>query len=225
MSENNTTAVSSKSDWKIPIWLLVLTFIPMAAGISRLIGLSGGVTVSPENSRFFEAPVPIVIHIISVCFNCVFGAFQFSAGLRKRNLTWHRITGRLLIPAGILSALSGLWMTVLYPIPFQQQGPPLMYFRIFVAVAMVTSLVLGFTTILKRKISEHSAWMIRAYALGQGAGTQVITLLPFMLLIGEPSQFTRDMLMILAWVINMGIGEWIIRRKTKPKLRLNPVVA
>lgn len=225
MSQNNTTVVSSKSDWKIPVWLLVLTFIPVTAGISRLIGLSSGVAVTPDNSRFFESPVPVVLHILSVSFYCIFGAFQFSAGLRKRNLKWHRVTGRLLIPAGILSALTGLWMTVFYPIPFQQQGPPLLYFRIFVGVAMIACLVLGFTTILKHKVSEHSAWMIRAYALGQGAGTQVITLLPVMLLIGTPSQFSRDMLMILAWVINIAIGEWIVRRKTKSKIRVQVSVA
>lgn len=104
-------------------------------------------------------------------------------------------------------------MTLYYPLPFQQQGPPLLYFRVFVAVAMTTCLVLGFTTMLKRKISDHSAWMIRAYALGQGAGTQVITLLPYMLLIGTPPQLTRDLLMILAWVINICVAEWIIRKK------------
>lgn len=222
MFKSFTKGVSPKSDWKIPVWLLVLTFIPVAAGISRLIGLSQGAEINPDNSRFFESPVPVVLHIFSVSFYCIFGAFQFSAGLRKRNMNWHRITGRLLIPAGLISALSGLWMTVFYPIPFQQQGPPLLYFRLFVGVAMIACLILGFTTILKRKTVEHRAWMIRAYAIGQGAGTQVITLLPVMLLIGTPSQFTRDMLMILAWVINMSLAEWIIRRNTKKTLVLKP---
>jgi len=213
MSETQTAVLKKKSDWTIPIWLLVLTFIPSTVGIVHLITVTGGGEITPENARFFSSPTPFIVHIVSVVFYCVFGAFQFSAGIRKRNLTWHRITGKLLIPFGILSALTGLWMTIYYPLPFQQQGPPLLYFRVFVGVAMITCLVLGFTMILKRKISDHSAWMIRAYALGQGAGTQVITLLPYMLLIGTPPQLTRDLLMILAWVINMGVAEWIIRKK------------
>lgn len=213
MSQTITATQKKKSDWTVPIWLLVLTLIPAAAGITHLIAVASGAEITPENARFFSSPTPFVLHVVSVTFYCIFGAFQFSPGIRKRNLAWHRITGRLLIPFGITSALTGLWMTLYYPLPFQQQGPPLLYFRVFVAVAMTTCLVLGFTTMLKRKISDHSAWMIRAYALGQGAGTQVITLLPYMLLIGTPPQLTRDLLMILAWVINICVAEWIIRKK------------
>ena len=36
-------------------------------------------------------------------------------------------------------------------------------------------LVLGFTAIRRRDIPAHRAWMIRAYALGLGAGTQAFT--------------------------------------------------
>jgi hypothetical protein len=35
------------------------------------------------------------------------------------------------------------------------------------------------------KFPAHQAWMLRAYALGQGAGTQVLFLLPPQLLSGE----------------------------------------
>ncbi len=213
MSDTKTMPLKKKSDWTIPIWLIVLTLIPAAAGITHLVAVASGAEITPENARFFSSPTPFVIHVISVTVYCIFGAFQFSSGIRKRNLAWHRITGRLLIPFGILSALTGLWMTLYYPLPFQQQGPPLLYFRVLVATAMTGCLVLGFITILKRKISVHRAWMIRAYALGQGAGTQVITLLPYMLLIGTPPQLTRDLLMILAWVINIVVAEWIISKK------------
>jgi hypothetical protein len=57
--------------------------------------------------------------------------------------------------------------------------------------------------------------MIRAYALGQGAGTQVITAIPWLILVGEPSGFTRDILMTLSWVINLLIAEAVIRRGRK----------
>ena len=40
---------------------------------------------------------------------------------------------------------------------------------------MAASIVLGFTAIRRRDIAAHRAWMIRAYALGLGAGTQVFT--------------------------------------------------
>lgn len=40
---------------------------------------------------------------------------------------------------------------------------------------MAACLVLGFTAIRRRDIAAHRAWMIRAYAIGLGAGTQAFT--------------------------------------------------
>jgi len=53
----------------------------------------------------------------------------------------------------------------------------------------------------------------RAYALGQGAGAQVLVLLPWMLISGESGGRVRDLLMTLSWAINLGVAEWIIRRR------------
>ena len=57
--------------------------------------------------------------------------------------------------------------------------------------------------------------MIRAYALGQGAGTQVLVLGPWMLITGESGGLTRDVLMTVAWAINVVVAEVIIRRRAK----------
>jgi hypothetical protein len=54
--------------------------------------------------------------------------------------------------------------------------------------------------------------MIRAYALGQGAGMQVVVLLPWMLVIGAPTMLQRDVLMSLAWLINLLVAEMAIQR-------------
>jgi len=55
--------------------------------------------------------------------------------------------------------------------------------------------------------------MIRAYALGQGAGTQAVVLLPWMIATGESGGPTRDLLRTLARLINVAVAEAIIRRK------------
>ena len=54
-------------------------------------------------------------------------------------------------------------------------------FRLLFGSAMVLSLVLGMAAILRRDIAGHRAWMIRGYAIGQGAGTQVLVHLPWFL--------------------------------------------
>lgn len=45
---------------------------------------------------------------------CGLGAFQFLRGLRDRHPRYHRIAGRIVLPAGLAMALSGLWMTQIY---------------------------------------------------------------------------------------------------------------
>lgn len=53
--------------------------------------------------------------------------------------------------------------------------------------------------------------MIRGYAIGLGAGTQVLTHLPWFILVGRPGELSRAVLMGAGWVINVVVAEWIIR--------------
>jgi hypothetical protein len=48
----------------------------------------------------------------------------------------------------------------------------------------------------------------REYAIGLGAGTQVLTHVPWTLLVGAPGEFTRALLMAAGWVINLVVAEW-----------------
>jgi hypothetical protein len=55
--------------------------------------------------------------------------------------------------------------------------------------------------------------MLRGYAIGMGAGTQVLTHLPwFILAEGRPGEGPRAIMMTAGWVINVAIAEWVIRR-------------
>jgi hypothetical protein len=102
-------------------------------------------------------------------------------------------------------------MAAFYPIPTSLQGPLLRRVRLAVGSAMVASLLIGWRSILRRDVPRHEAFMIRAYALGQGAGTQVLVLMPWMLISGESGGPTRDLLMSASWAINIVVAEAIIR--------------
>jgi hypothetical protein len=78
-------------------------------------------------------------------------------------------------------------------------------------IAMLASLLFGLAAIRRRDFSQHRAWMLRGYAIGLGAGTQVLTNLPWFVLAGEPGVQTRAVLMGAGWVINLVVAEWIIR--------------
>jgi uncharacterized membrane protein len=201
--------------WVVPAALVVLSLVPVAAGTARLVGLAAGAAVTSENARFFAAPLPAVLHILGASIWCLVGAFQFHAGLRRRRPRWHRGAGRLLVPIGLLAALSGLWLTQFYP-PVDHDGPVLHAIRLLVGTAMVLFIALGFFAIRRRDIARHRAWMIRAYAIAIGAGTQVLTHLPLLLFEGMQNQFSRALVMGAGWGINLVVAEWIIRGGAAP---------
>jgi uncharacterized membrane protein len=207
------TAKAGWTAWLVPAALIILSFVPIAAGAVRLTQLAGGAAITPANARFFASPLPVVLHIISVTLFAILGAFQFVPSLRRRRNGWHRIAGRVVLPSGLIAALSGLWMAQFYPWP-AGDGVILYGLRLLFGSAMLIALLLGGTAIWRRDFAQHGNWMLRGYAIGMGAGTQVFTSLPWALLIGEPGELPRALLMGAGWVINLVAVEWIIRRRT-----------
>lgn len=211
------TAYKRKAEWLVPAALILLSLIPAIAGAARINELTRGAEITPDNARFFASPLPVVLHILSVTLYSLLGAFQFAPGFRLRRPKWHRTAGWLLVPSGLVAALSGLWMTQFYPWP-EGDGELLYVFRLLFGSAMVLSLGLGAAAIRRRNYARHGAWMMRGYAIGMGAGTQVLTHLPWFLFFGTPDEFTRAMLMGAGWVINLVVAEWIIRKRlTHPR--------
>jgi uncharacterized membrane protein len=206
---------STKSDWLIPAGLIALSLVPAVAGIVRLSQLAGGAPITAENARFFAAPLPVVLHIPAVIIYSILGAFQFSAGFRRRRRGWHRAAGKILVPCALVVALSGLWMTQFYPWP-AGDGQILYVERLVVGSAMLVSIILGVDGIRRRDFASHGDWMIRAYAIALGAGTQVLTHLPWFVLVGsKPGELPRAWLMGAGWVINVVVAEWAIRRRRR----------
>jgi uncharacterized membrane protein len=200
-------------DWLVPAALIALTAVPVLAGADRAGQLAGGGPVTPGNARFFAAPVPVLVHIVSASLFCILGAFQFAPGLRRRRPRWHRVAGRVVAPSGVAAALAGLWMTVFYPHPAMDDGL-LQVFRLVFGSAMAVSLVLGLVAIRRRQIARHRAWMMRGYAIGVGAGTQVLTSLPWAVVTGRSAEgLARALLLGAGWAINLAVAEWIIRRR------------
>lgn len=195
--------------WLIPAGLLILSLVPVLAGAARLTQLGTGAEITPDNARFFASPIPVVLHILSVTLYALLGAFQFSTDFRHRKPRWHRAFGRVLIPAGLVAALSGLWMTQFYPWPVYD-GVWLYGLRLIFGAAMLASLGLGYLAMRKRDFPQHGVWMIRAYTIGLGAGTQVFTHIPWALFPSVHGELARTIMMGAGWVINLIAAEWII---------------
>jgi hypothetical protein len=207
----------SKWDWRIRIGLLALSFVPLFADSVRVLQLSTGAAVTPNDARVVVSTLPVAMHIISASIYCVLGSFQFSPSMRRNRPNWHRISRWVLVPCGLLAVFSGLWMTQFNPIgidpPVSFDGPALYAVRLLVGSAMALFLRLGVAAILRRDVPHHQAGMMRSYALGLGAGTQVLTHLPWFLLPITHGQLTRTLCMTARWAVNLAVAEWLISRQ------------
>jgi uncharacterized membrane protein len=187
----------------------VLSIVPVVAGALRITDLVSGSEVTPANARFFASPIPVVAHILGATTYLVLGAFQFVPRLRRGRPSWHRIAGRILVPAGLVAALSGMWMAVFYERPVYD-----MVARLVFGAAMAVSILLGLRAVLRRDVATHRAWMIRGYAIGIGAGTQVLVALVWILVTGGGATDgpTTTALLVVGWLINLAVAEAVIRR-------------
>jgi len=198
--------------WLVPAGLIALSLVPLLIGSLRLVELSGGPEVTPENARFSASPLPVILHIVSAIVYTVLGALQFSPGLRRRRPRWHRLAGRLVVISGLVVALSALWLNQFYARP-AGSGELLYVFRLVFGFGMALSIVLGFVAIRRRDVTHHRAWMIRAYAIGVAAGTQVFTQ-GFGGAIFGTSELSMALLAGAGWIINLAVAELAIRRTT-----------
>jgi uncharacterized membrane protein len=204
-------AKAGSANWLVAA-LLVLSALPLIAGAFRLSQLAGGAEITPANARFFASPLPVVVHIVGAAVYALVGAFQFAPGFRRRLPGWHRVAGRLVVLCGLLVGLSALWMTLFYPWP-AGDGALLYVLRLLFGSAMVVSIVLGFAAIRRGDVMGHRVWMMRGYAIGLGAATQMLTLTVGELVVGPPTELSRGLLMGAGWVINLAVAEWAIRRR------------
>lgn len=194
--------------------LILLGIVPAIAGSMRLRQIAGGIATA-DNARFLAMPWPVVVHIVGAILFALPGALQFSAELRRRRMAWHRLAGAILVPCGLAVSLSGLWMAQSYP-RVDLDGAVVYGMRILVGALMTASLWLGVSAVRRHDIAAHRAWMMRAYALAMGAGTQVLTHLPMMVAPSLWSELSRAIAMGAGWAINILVAELLIQRSAHP---------
>jgi uncharacterized membrane protein len=191
--------------------LITLGLVPILANTLRRIALSLAATDGPNDNGSQGIPVPVAVHIITATIFVILGAFQFSPGFRRRKPAWHRMAGRVLVVVGMLVALSGLWLNQFYSFP-AGSGELLYVFRWLAGLGMALCVLIGFTAVRRQDITRHRQWMMRAYALGLGAATQVFTL-GFGEAIFGKTALNVALLNGAGWIINLAVAEWAIRRK------------
>ena len=190
--------------------LIALGLIPILANTLRRIALSLGTVEGFTDNGSPDVPLPVAVHVLTATIFVILGSFQFSPGFRRRKPVWHRMAGRVLVMRGMLVALSGLWLNQFFSFP-AGSGDLLYVFRWPAGLGMALCILIGFAAVRRQDITRHRQWMIRAYALGLGAATQVFTLG-----FGEPifgkTALNVALLNGAGWIINLAVAEWAIRR-------------
>lgn len=195
--------------WPMPVLLVALSAIPVTAGTLRLVQLAGGPSSLPADPRFTGLPLALVIHLVGSATYALLGIAQLAPRFRGRRPAWHRRAGRVLVMAGLAVAGSALWLTLFYD-AHPGTGPLLFGVRLLVASAMVAFVVLGFLAVRRRDIAAHRAWMIRAYALALGAGSQAFTEGFGVPLFGT-GELRGDLYRTAGWLLNLAFAELVIR--------------
>jgi uncharacterized membrane protein len=205
--------------WPLPVALVALSAIPLTAGTLRLIQLAGGPAVIPADHRFAGFSIPVVTHILGAMTFALAGILQLVPRFRHRHPVWHRRAGRVVAVAGLVVAVSALWMTLFYE-PQPGTGALLYVLRLVFGSAMAACIVLGIAAVRRGDVATHRAWMLRAYAIGLAAGTQVFTEGIGGAVLG-PGVVAADLAKGAGWAINLAVAEWAVRRPARRRVALS----
>ncbi len=203
----------TRREWVFLAFILIYSSVPSLGGALRVLELLGGPAVMPENPRAIAFPLPIIVHALGSLLFCLLGALQFVPGMRRRHPGVHRMMGMTVMTAGCLSAMTGLWMTHVFVFPGELQGVLLYWVRIGLGFSMIALIAWAFVAIRSGKIASHAGAMLRAYAIGQGASTQAVLGIAWIVAFGtEVMGLWRDILMVSAWCINLFVAQLLINR-------------
>lgn len=195
--------------WPIPAALIALILIPVAASVYRLADVTLAAPLA-ATARFHAAPVSILLHVTGASLFLILGLVQLMSGLRTRWRRWHRRAGKVALLAGLVAAVTGIWMTLTYP--HAPEGSALLdAFRLVFGAGWALSLILAWRAIRRGAVPQHRAWMLRAYAIGMGAGTTILTFGLWYVLTGIDNAPATAWTQAAAWLLNLAVAEWAIR--------------
>lgn len=189
-------------------FLLFATFIPIVSAALRMYQIPTG-TLPDDAIKFTQVPFSIFMHALGGFLFGIIGPLQFAGALKRRFGKLHRWSGRVFVVAGLGLGLSSLHLLATFP---DTSTWVLVTARAVAAMAMITAIGIALFEITKGRVTQHRAWMIRAYAIGMGVATISFIQLPIFLIRGRALEgYAADFMFVASWLINIAIAEWVIR--------------
>jgi len=156
---------------------------------------------------FAESTLSAYAHLIGGAIALAVGPFQLSARLRNRNLSLHRLFGKVYVIAIMIGGLAGLSLAV-----SATGGLAAKTGFGMMAVVWLATTAMAFVSIRRRRIAEHQAWMTRSYAVTLAAVT-LRFYLPISIASGYEFAAVYPAIAWLCWVPNLIIVEWFVLRR------------
>jgi len=191
--------------------LAFCTFIPVLMAMVETVQIPTG-TYAEDSAHLAVAPLSWFLHVLAGAAFGIAGPMNFALALRRRFGRLHRATGRIFVGAGVVLGLTAFSLLLSVE---PQRTPVIDVARGVFGLALLVALAMAITAIRARDIPRHRAWVIRAYAIGMGAGTVALVFFPIFLVTGAPPiGLASDVIFVTWWALNIGFAEWVIHRIT-----------
>ena len=175
-----------------------------------LVDMHGKVLLSSKTKELLDNVVwhtAFYIHITFGGIALLVGWSQFSKGLREKYLKLHRNIGKVYVVSVMLSSIAGFYIAL-----FASGGITSTLGFGTLASLWFFTVMMPYTSILKKNFKQHENWMIRNYALTFAAVT-----LRVYLPLSQVAHFdfitSYRVISCLCWVPNLIIAEIIINKR------------
>ncbi len=189
--------IASTSGW-VAIVLAVLIMI--ASGVSRLVLMTQDpATADGFDARYIQHPWVSLLHIVPGVLFLTFAPLQFVARIRRRRISIHRGSGRILATCAAISGVLALVVNFLFP---AFGGISTQSAVVFSSVLFLFSLSMAIRHILRKEVRQHREWMIRTFALAMSVATQRV----FLILLGSLTGLSLEEVFGAAFWLGIGVN-------------------
>jgi len=201
--QSQKPGILKKIGWTVMLLMVILVILM----VSRYLTLDPDVYFSEQRAIYMAHITILIVHIVASMLALSIGPFQFLPGIRKgRWLKAHRWLGRTYLLSILFGGLSGLYMAQMaYGGIISESG-----FSALACLWLFTG-YRAYKHIRNKDLEEHRQWMIRNYAL-TFAGVMLRVWAPLSGVAGIDFLMAYRAIAWLAWIPNLLVAEWIVRR-------------
>jgi uncharacterized membrane protein len=199
----------------ILLWsaVILLTAFGLLSVVNRAIVTVRGGPVNAIDRRYTEHAVVTFVHIAPGALFLALAPLQFVGPIRRRWLSFHRTSGRVLVGAALAAGASAF--VVGTPSLF---GPIEVAARAVFGTFFLVAVLRAFFAIRRGDVTMHREWMIRTFAMGIGIST--IRIIAVILLATVPRSIARTAFALsfwIGWALMLSVAElWIRRTRPEP---------